>query len=330
MDRVIVNTASIDQLCKVRGIGLKQAKAIVYHREMYGLVTKTAFSMMLMGAVYEETWNQLDFSVPSRIQIKKERADTSFLLLLASLEAEAAELESQISETEFQLSKLSTQSKDRPVKKIKRFQQSLTESHKVPKNTAATQTPPHQPRPTVQKIEPVKDSAYEDQFFKLLSPPKPTICLHTTTSTLTTESESIKYANGYRNPAFASRQISKQIQELQGLINMQLEFQQSLVQQLTLFQQLAAADQSFRRSKSDNARLRVPPGFEPLIKKEFENLERPIPIAKDINRQEELAQAPKFCQALLIKEAGKDVCLSNKPEKLQQNIYSIKNHQKIS
>ena len=114
MDRVNVNTASIDQLCNVRGISLKQAKAIIYHREMYGPVTKMAFSMMLMGAVYEETWNQLDFSVPSRIQIKKERADTSLpLLLLTSLEAEAAELESQISETEFQLSKLLTQSKDR-------------------------------------------------------------------------------------------------------------------------------------------------------------------------------------------------------------------------
>ena len=99
-------------------------------------------------------------------------------------------------------------------------------------------------------------------------------------------------------------QTSKQIQELQELINMQLEFQQSLVQQLSTFQQPAAADQSSRRSKSDNAPLCVPPGFEPLIKKEFENLERPIPIAKDINRQEELAQAPKFCQALLIKEAG--------------------------
>ena len=71
MDRVNVNTASVDQLCIVRGIGLKQAKAIVYHREMYGPVTKIAFSMMLMGVVQEETWNQLDFSVPSRMEIKK-------------------------------------------------------------------------------------------------------------------------------------------------------------------------------------------------------------------------------------------------------------------
>ena len=94
MDRVNVNTASVDQLCKVRGIGLKQAKAIVYHREMYGPVTKMAFCMM-MGAVYEETWNQLDFSVPSRMEIKRKRADTILpFLLLTSLEAEAAELES--------------------------------------------------------------------------------------------------------------------------------------------------------------------------------------------------------------------------------------------
>ena len=72
MDRVNVNTASVNQLCNVRGIGLKQVKAIVYHREMYGTVTKMAFSMMMMmGAVYEETWNQLHFSVPSRKQRKK-------------------------------------------------------------------------------------------------------------------------------------------------------------------------------------------------------------------------------------------------------------------
>ena len=175
MDRVNVNTASIDQLCNVRGISFKQAKAIIYHREMYGPVTKMAFSMMLMGTVHE-TWNQLAFSVPSRKQIKRERANTSLLLLLNSLEAEAAELESQISETQFELSKLL--SEGNPVKKIQGFQQSFPESHKVPKSTAATQNPPHHPRPTVQKTEPISDSAYEDPFFKLVSPPKPTIHLH--------------------------------------------------------------------------------------------------------------------------------------------------------
>ena len=160
MDRVDVNTASVDQLCNVRGIGLKQAKAIVYHREMYGPVTKMAFSMMLMGVVQEETWNQLDFSVPSRMEIKRERADKSLpLLLITSLEAEAVELESQISETEFQLNKLLSNSEDRPVKKKQVFQQSLPEAHKVPKSTAATQTRPHQPRPTVQKTEHITDSA---------------------------------------------------------------------------------------------------------------------------------------------------------------------------
>ena len=59
---------------------------------------------MLMGVVHEETWNQLDFNVTSRMEIKRERADTSLpLLLTTSLEVEAVELESQISETEFQL-----------------------------------------------------------------------------------------------------------------------------------------------------------------------------------------------------------------------------------
>ena len=163
MDRVNVNTASVEQLCKVRGIGLKQAKAIIYHRKMYGPVTKMAFSMMLIGAVHEETWNQLDFSVPSRIQIKRERANTSLLLLLTSLEAEAAELESRISETEFELSKLLTQSEGNPVKKIQGFQQSFPELHKIRKSTAATQNPPHQPRPTLQKTEPIIDSVVTNQ-----------------------------------------------------------------------------------------------------------------------------------------------------------------------
>ena len=89
-------------------------------------------------------------------------------------------------------------------------------------------------------------------------------------------------------------QTSKQIQELQRLIYMQLEFQQLLVQQLATFKQLTAVDQSSRRSATFNAMPRVPPGFEPLIKKEFENLEKPISIAKNIDRQEELAQAPTF------------------------------------
>ena len=176
MDRVNVNTASIDQLGKVRGIGLKQAEAIVYHREMYGPVTKMTFSMMMMGAVYEETWNQLDFSVPSRKQMNRERADTSLLLLLTSLEAEAVELESRICETEFQLNKLLSNSEDRPMK-IQGFQQSLTESHKVPKSTAATQTQAHQPRPTVQKTEPIRDSAYKDNSSSWFPHPnQPFIC----------------------------------------------------------------------------------------------------------------------------------------------------------
>ena len=85
---------------------------------MYGPVTKMALSMMLMEVVHGETWKQLDFSVLSK-QTKRERADTSLpLLLLISLEAEAAELESQLSEAEVQLSKLLSQSEGRPVKKI--------------------------------------------------------------------------------------------------------------------------------------------------------------------------------------------------------------------
>ena len=115
------------------------------------------------------------------------RADTSLPLLLTLLDAEAAKLESQISETEFQLSKLLTQSKGRPVKKIPGFQQSFPESHKVSKSTAVTQTPPHQPRPAVKKTEPITDSTYKDELFKLVSPPKPTIHLHPTKSTLTSQ-----------------------------------------------------------------------------------------------------------------------------------------------
>ena len=125
-------------------------------------------------------------------------------------------------------------------------------------------------------------------------------------------------------------QISKKIQELQGLIDMQLEFQQLLVQQLATFRQPAAVDQSSRRSATCNAMPRVPPGFEPFIKKEFENLEKPISIAKNIDRQEQLAQAPKFCQGILNKEAGKHVCPSNNPKPLQHTLNPVKKHQCIS
>ena len=251
------------------------------------------------------------------------------LLLLTSVEAEAAELESQISETELQLGKLQTQNERRSVKKIQGFQQSFPESHKVPKSTATTQTLPHQPKPTVQK-KPVTYSAYEDQFFKLVSPPRPTIHLHTTKSTLTPQSQSpLNMQMDIGTLQLLQEQTSKQIQELQGLINMQLELQQLLVQQLATFRQPAAVDQSSRRSKSDNAMPRVPPGFKPL-NKEFENLEKPIPIAKNIDRQEKLAQTPKFCQVFLNKEAGKHFCLANNPKILQQTLNPVKNHQCIS
>ena len=216
-----------------------------------------------MGAEHEETWNQLDFSVPSRIQIKRERANRS-LLLFTSLEAETAELESRISETEFELSKLLTQSEYIPVKKTKGFQQSLQETHKVPKSTAVTKTPTHQPRPTVQEIKPVKDSAFEERFSMLVSPPKPTFHLHPPKSTLTSESQSpLNMQMDIVTLQLLQKQTSKQIQELQGLIDTQMELQQSLVQHLATYRQLAADDQSSRRSKSDNALPLVPPEFEP-------------------------------------------------------------------
>ena len=43
MSRMNINTASVEQLCGIKGIGPKQAKAIIYHREMYGPMTKWLF-----------------------------------------------------------------------------------------------------------------------------------------------------------------------------------------------------------------------------------------------------------------------------------------------
>ena len=143
MDRVNINTASVDQLCNVRGIALNRLKLLFTIEKCIGPVTKMALSMMLMEVVHGETWKQLDFSVLSK-QIKRERADTSLpLLLLISLEAEAAELESPISEAELQLSKLLSQSEGRPVKKIQGFQQSLPELHKTPEKVLLL----HKPHP---------------------------------------------------------------------------------------------------------------------------------------------------------------------------------------
>ena len=71
-------------------------------------------------------------------------------------------------------------------------------------------------------------------------------------------------------------------------------------------------------------------GSNPTSKKEFENLEKPISIARNIDRQEELAQTPKFYQSFLNKGAGKNVCLANNPKTLQQTLNPEKNHQCIS
>ena len=154
-----INTASVEQLCTIKGIGPKRAEAIVFHRELYGPVTKMAFSMMMMGSVDVESWNQLDFSVPPKAQIKKERAEKSLPFpTLTSLEAEKAEIESQISETEDKLRRLLSQSKIKPTK---------TDIH----------ASPHLFRPTVQKEIPIKHSAQTEQESKLVSPPKPTLHL---------------------------------------------------------------------------------------------------------------------------------------------------------
>ena len=88
--------------------------------------------------------------------------------------------------------------------------------------------------------------------------------------------------------------------------------------------------QSSRRSATCKAMPRVPPDFDPLIKKEFENLEKPIPITKKIDRQDELAQAPKFCQGFINKGGGKNVCLANNPKTLQHTLNLVKNCPKIS
>ena len=63
---------------------------------------------------------------------------------------------------------------------------------------------------------------------------------------------------------------------------------------------------------------------------QFENLEKEIPIPKNIDTQEELAQAPKFCQGFLDKEAGKHFCLANNQKTLQQTLNPVKNHQNNS
>ena len=108
-----------------------------------------------------------------------------------------------------------------------------------------------------------------------------TIHLHSPKSTLTSQSQSpLSVQMDIVTLQLFQEQTSKQIHELQGLIDMQLEFQQLLVQQLATFRQPAAIDQSSRRSATCNAMPRVPPGFKPLIKKKFENLKRPISIAE--------------------------------------------------
>lgn len=63
--RININTASIQALKELPGIGDKVANLIVQFRQTYGIVKKEALNLALRGNLTEEVQSMIDFSLPS-------------------------------------------------------------------------------------------------------------------------------------------------------------------------------------------------------------------------------------------------------------------------
>lgn len=63
--RININTASIQELKELPGIGDKVANLIIQFRQTYGTVKKEALNLALRGNLTEELQGMIDFSLPS-------------------------------------------------------------------------------------------------------------------------------------------------------------------------------------------------------------------------------------------------------------------------
>jgi len=64
-DKININTAYIQQLCGIPGIGPVKAKAIIDHRQRYGSVSKESLSLLLIGGMHGDVVRSNDFTTPS-------------------------------------------------------------------------------------------------------------------------------------------------------------------------------------------------------------------------------------------------------------------------
>ena len=63
---VNINTASLEELKQIPGVGDKIAQLILQFREIYGVVKKEALVMALRGNITPDTLDMIDFSVPTK------------------------------------------------------------------------------------------------------------------------------------------------------------------------------------------------------------------------------------------------------------------------
>ena len=64
-DRMLnVNTATVEELKLILGVGDKIAQLILRFKEIYGVVSKEALILALWGDISSDVLDQIDFSVP--------------------------------------------------------------------------------------------------------------------------------------------------------------------------------------------------------------------------------------------------------------------------
>jgi len=66
---VRINSASVDQLLALPGVGIKTAETLVGLREQYGHLTREVFSLVMIGEVSDEVFGLIDFSVASPVKV---------------------------------------------------------------------------------------------------------------------------------------------------------------------------------------------------------------------------------------------------------------------
>ena len=59
-----INTASLEEFQLIPGIGKKKAEYRIQYRDHYGVITKEALNLVLMGELTSDVLNRIDFTPP--------------------------------------------------------------------------------------------------------------------------------------------------------------------------------------------------------------------------------------------------------------------------